>query len=257
MQLVDSHCHLNYLDNPEHALAGARARDVGTILCIGVEEERYPEVLEFTRQTQQPAVYASVGEHPGNATGHPDWIEQYLQEPGVVAIGETGLDYYYETDADVRARQLQGFEYQMRVAADADLPVVIHTRDAIEDTLGVIRAFPQVRGVLHCFTETWEMAEEAISLGYYVSISGIVTFRNGENVRSVARQIPDERLLIETDAPWLAPMPNRGKQNEPGFVADTASYLAELRGQSLEDLTRVTHDNFFTLFSRARPALSS
>ena len=249
MQLVDSHCHLNYLDDPRLALANARERGIDTILCIGVEEARYPEVLEFGRHSGEPNVWCSVGEHPGSATGKPDWIHQYLAEPEVIAVGETGLDYYYEKDAGVQALQRDGFEYQMQVASDTGLPVIIHTRDAIDDTLAVLNNFPSVRGVLHCFTESWAMAEEAISLGYYVSISGIVTFKNATNVQDVARQIPDERLLIETDAPWLAPVPNRGKQNEPGFVADTAAFLADLRDQSLEELVACTRANFFELMN--------
>ena len=249
MRIVDSHCHLNYLDDPTDALAYAVERNVDTVLCIGVEEGRYPEVLRFAHDCVKPKVYASVGEHPGSATGSPAWIKQYLNEPSVVAIGETGLDYFYEKSLETQALQRKGFDYQMQLAAETGLPVIIHTRDAIADTLATIRAYPEVRGVLHCFTETWEMAEEAISLGYFVSISGIVTFNNADNVRIVARQIPDDRLLIETDAPWLAPAPHRGKQNQPGFVADTASYLADLRGQSLETLVANTRANFFELFA--------
>ena len=254
MHLVDSHCHLNYLDDPNKALADASARGVDTILCIGVEEERYPEVLQFSERGESDLqVLCSVGEHPGSATGKPEWIHQYLAEPGVVAVGETGLDYFYEKDSDIQALQRAGFEYQMQIAADVGLPVIIHTREAIEDTLAILHNFPNVRGVLHCFTETWAMAEEAIALGYYVSISGIVTFKNAKNVQEVAHQIPNDRLLIETDAPWLAPVPNRGQQNQPAFVADTAAYLADLRGQSLEELVAYTRANFFELVDRPDP----
>ena len=166
----------------------------------------------------------------------------------MVAVGETGLDYKTADSAEEHRMQLQAFEHQMDLAERFDLPVVIHTRDAQSDTLKMLENFPKVRGVLHCFTESWEMAERAIELGYFISISGIVTFAKAENVRAVAEKVPLDRLLIETDAPWLAPVPHRGKENEPAFVADTASFLAQLRGIDVDDLAQATSANFSRLF---------
>ncbi|NKB97933.1 MAG: YchF/TatD family DNA exonuclease [Pseudomonadales bacterium] len=249
MQFVDSHCHLNYLDDTPEAIARARAANVDTMLCIGVEADRFSEVLECADGNS--GIWASVGEHPGNASGRPKWLHDHLPHPRIVAIGETGLDYFYDADDATRKLQLDGFRYQMEVAHAENLPVIIHTRAAVEDTLSVLHEFPRVTGVLHCFTENWDMAEKALALGYYISISGIVTFKNAENVRDVARRVPSERLLIETDAPWLAPVPNRGKTNEPAFVAHTAQYVADLRGQTLAEIAVLTRDNFFRLFPRA------
>ncbi len=247
--LVDSHCHLNYLEDPGLRIREAREAGVSTQLCIGVDCEHIHEVLALAEQ--EPDVWASVGQHPEAADGAVDWIEPALDHPRVVAVGETGLDYF-QTEADAgRARQRESFEHQLALADKHQLPVVVHTRAAQADTLALIRQFPNVRGVLHCFTESWEMASEALALGYYISISGIVTFRNGENVREVARQVPEERLLVETDAPWLAPVPHRGKPNAPAYVVDTARFLAELRGVSFEALAAQTSRNFHALFERA------
>ena len=248
---VDSHCHLNYLDCPSDAIARARERDVETILCIGVEEERFAEVLQCTRNYAH--VWASAGEHPGNTTGRPTWVREHLDDPKVVAVGETGLDYFHVESSAARAKQRAGFNYQMGLADECGLPVVIHTRDAIEDTLDIMKSYPEVVGVLHCFTESWEMANTALEMGYYISLSGIVTFKTAGELREVAQKIPTERLLIETDAPWLAPVPNRGKQNEPAYLADTARFLAELRQESLDELAGNTRKNFFDLFRRAVP----
>lgn len=249
MKIVDSHCHLNYLSNPESAVAAALAADVGTMLCIGVERERIEEVLACADKFS--GVWASVGEHPGVASGDPEWVTEYLDHPRVVAVGETGLDYFHDASERIQTLQQAGFRYQMRVARERGLPVIIHTRSAVEDTLTIMAEFPEVRGVLHCFTESWEMAEQALAMGYYISISGIVTFKNGDNVRAVAQQVPKDRLLIETDAPWLAPVPNRGEQNQPAFVVDTAKCVAQLRGLSLAALADLTRENFFTLFKGA------
>ena len=256
---IDSHCHLNYLDDPPAALDAATAAGVDGMLCIGVEQKTIQQVLEFARE--HPNVWATIGEHPGNATDDSSWIARTLQTEGVrpdesrphhvVGVGEMGLDYYYEQDAEAQAKQRQSFAAQMALAADFDLPVVIHTRDAVADTLAILADFPSVKGVLHCFTESWQMAEQAIDRGYYISISGIVTFRQADNVREVAARVPADRLLIETDAPWLAPVPYRGKQNQPAYVSATANFLSELRGVSVESLAHQTSENFFRLFSNA------
>lgn len=249
--LVDSHCHLNYLDDPQSALSYARERGVSTCLCIGVDQKSIEDVLAYGRTV--PGVWATVGEHPGSCSGDAAWVDAYLDLPFVVAAGEMGLDYHYETAAQQQALQRNTFRQQMTFAQAHNLPVVIHTRAAIDDTLQILSEFPQVTGVLHCFTETWDMASQAIDMGYYVSISGIVTFKNADNVREVARQVPAERLLIETDAPWLAPAPHRGKQNQPGYVADTAQYLADLLDRDVDELVAQTSNNFYQLFDRADP----
>jgi len=246
--LVDSHCHLNYLDDPEGSLIEARNRGVGPVLCIGVDCAHIEEVLALA--AGQPDVWASVGQHP-EAAGQPfDWIEPLLDRERVVALGETGLDYHHVQDEGARKVQRACFEHHLQLAEVHGFPVVVHTRAAEADTRALIESYPGVRGVLHCFTESWELAERALELGYYISISGIVTFNNGENVRSVARRIPEDRLLVETDAPWLTPVPNRGKQNQPAFVVDTASFLAELRGTTLKRLSETTSRNFLALFDR-------
>ncbi len=246
---VDSHCHLNYLEDADAALLRARERGVAECLCIGVDQQAIEEVLQFAADNE--GVWASVGEHPGSSSGDASWVDGYLKRPKVVAVGEMGLDYHYVDDPDKQAQQRKTFAQQLEIAAQHDLPVVVHTRAAETDTLDLIRQYPDVKGVLHCFTESWALASAAIELGYYVSISGIVTFKNADNVRDVALKIPSERLLIETDAPYLAPIPNRGKKNEPAFVTDTAAFLADLRGVDVQTLAQTTRDNFFSLFSRA------
>jgi TatD DNase family protein len=247
--LVDSHCHLNYLNDPEARLEAARARGVGAFLCIGVDQAGIGEVLALADAHDD--VWASVGQHP-DAAGQPlDWVEPLLERPRVVAVGEMGLDYYRDPDAAARRAQLAAFEQQLDLAARLGLPAVVHTRFAEADTLARLRAQPAAAGVLHCFTESWALASAALELGYYVSISGIVTFKNGENVREVARRVPHDRLLVETDSPYLAPVPHRGRRNEPAYVVDTAAYLAELRGVSPRALAESTTANFYRLFTRA------
>ena len=246
--LVDSHCHLNYLEDPARRLAHARARGISAMLCIGVDAAHIGEVLALAGA--EPDVWATVGQHPEVASEPLDRIEPLLETPRVVAVGETGLDYFHTEDPLLQRAQRDSFEHQLALAERYRLPVVVHTRAAEADTLNLIRAFPGVRGVLHCFTESWELASAALDLGYYISISGIVTFRNGDNVREVAKQVPADRLLVETDAPWLAPVPYRGKQNQPAFVRETAEYLAELRGERFESLAESTTRNFHELFER-------
>ncbi|MEM8768465.1 MAG: TatD family hydrolase [Pseudomonadota bacterium] len=246
--LVDSHCHLNYLEDPVARLAEARAAGVDRVLCIGVDEAHIEAVLALAAAERD--VWASVGQHPEAADGPLSWIEPLLARPRVVAVGETGLDYHHVFEADARARQRESFRHQLELAERHKLPVIVHTRSAEDDTLALLREFPEVVGVLHCFTESWAMAQAALDLGYYISISGIVTFRNGENVREVARQVPADRLLVETDAPWLAPVPHRGKANAPAYVRDTAEFLAELRGVALNELAATTARNFHRLFAR-------
>jgi TatD DNase family protein len=199
-------------------------------------------------------VWASVGQHPEAAESPTDWIEDYLGHPRVVALGETGLDYHHARDARLRGLQRERFDRQLTLANASGMPVIVHTRDAQADTRELLNSHAGVSGVLHCFTESWELAAAALDLGFYISISGIVTFKNGGNVRDVARRVPRDRLLVETDSPWLAPVPHRGQTNEPLFVVDTARYLADLLDWEYAELAAQTTANFYELFRRARPA---
>lgn len=258
--LVDSHCHLNYLDDPDARLAAARAAGVGAFLCIGVAGDEIHEVLRFAERHRD--VWASVGQHPEAAESAPDWIAAHLDHPRVVAVGETGLDYHYisqsaaEAGTEERIRQVQRerFDHQLSLAARTGLPVIVHTRAAEAHTRELLSRYAGVSGVLHCFTESWELASAALDLGFYISVSGIVTFKNGANVREVARRVPRDRLLVETDSPWLAPVPHRGQTNEPLFVVDTARFLAEFLAWPYEELAAQTTANFYRLFTRASPA---
>ncbi|MDM7857943.1 TatD family hydrolase [Thiopseudomonas acetoxidans] len=257
--LVDSHCHLDRLDltkfsgSLDAALEAARMRGVKHFLCVGISVANAPEVREFTQRYAD--VDCSVGVHPLDLDrgGEPtlEWLLDELQHKGVVAVGETGLDYYYQTQT--AQLQQESFRLHFEAARLSGKPVIIHTRDAKDDTLAIMReaALPQA-GVMHCFTEDWEMAKAALDLGYYISFSGIVTFRNAQALRDVALQVPSDRLLVETDSPYLAPMPHRGKSNFPEYVADVAEFLAQLRGVSYEQLAEQTTANFKRLFPLAR-----
>lgn len=256
--LVDSHCHLDRLDLDPYdgdftaMMAAARAAGVSHILCIGVDLESFPDVLAIAEQW--PNVHATVGVHPlYKESREPDVAElvSLAAHPRVVAIGETGLDYFYakgETEW-----QRRRFIAHIHAARETGLPLVIHTRDAREDTIALLREHGggEVRGVLHCFTESLEMALQGIELGFYVSFSGIVTFRNAGNLREMAAQLPLERILIETDAPWLAPVPYRGKGNEPRYVSEVARCIAAERQMPVEDLINATRENYFRLFNQA------
>lgn len=257
---IDSHCHLDRLDLDPYqgdlgqALAAARSAGVSQMLCIGVDLDNAPKVVALAER--YPDVFASVGVHPLDCKGGvPDLsqIESLARHPRVVAIGETGLDYYYATESDQQAAQRQSFINHLKLAVRCQLPVVVHTRDAREETLDLIHEYgcPESSGVLHCFTESLDMAKAALNMGYYISISGIVTFRNASALREVVKYVPIDRLLIETDSPYLAPVPHRGKANEPRFVVEVARFIAGLKEMSLEDIGRQTSDNFFRLFSTA------
>ena len=202
-----------------------------------------------------PSVFASVGVHPLSAAEEQvdaETLSEMTELNKIVAIGETGLDYYYQTDT--QEQQLQSFQTHLQVASKHKLPVIVHTRDAREDTLQMIKAHgdPESAGVLHCFTESWEMAKAAMDLNYSISFSGIITFRNAEELRDVVKKVPLDRILIETDAPYLAPVPHRGKKNEPKFVVDVAQCVADLKGISIEKLAEITTDNFHRLFPKAQ-----
>lgn len=259
--LVDSHCHLDRLDltacqgSLDAALDAARARGVGHFLCIGVSAENAAAVKAVTERYGD--VDCSVGVHPldlaPGAEPALDWLLQELNHPHVVAIGETGLDYHYEPEA--AELQQDSFRLHLDAARITGKPVIVHTRAARADTLALLReaALPQA-GVLHCFTEDWDMAKAALDLGFYISLSGIVTFRNADALRDVARQVPADRLLVETDSPYLAPIPYRGKPNLPQYVREVAEFVAMLRGETYERLAEQTTANFKRLFPLARVA---
>jgi TatD DNase family protein len=256
--LIDSHCHLDRLDLAAHggsldaALDAARAAGVGHFLCIGVSADNAATVKGLAERYAD--VDCSVGVHPldlePGAEPALDWLLAELAHPKVVAIGETGLDYHYEPES--AALQQASFRLHLEAARITGKPVIVHTREARADTLALLReaALPQA-GVLHCFTEDWEMAKAALDIGFYISLSGIVTFRNAEALREVARQVPADRLLVETDSPYLAPVPHRGKPNLPQYVREVAEYLAVLRGVSFDVLAEQTSANFKRLFPLA------
>lgn len=257
ISLTDSHCHLNFehlLNNLPQVLQNADKNGVGHMLCVGVTIEKFPEILTLAHA--HPNIFASVGVHPDEQNGHDPSVEelvQLAQDPCVIAIGETGLDYY-RIKGDMTWQQ-ERFRRHIRAARLAKKPLIIHTREAATDTIRVLQeeGAELAGGVMHCFTESWETARAALDLGFYISISGIVTFRNAEALRAVAVRIPADRLLIETDAPYLAPVPHRGKTNEPAYVRHVAEELAKLRGTTLDELARLTTENFFTLFNSAQP----
>lgn len=254
--LVDSHCHLNF---PELAANIEAVRDamtnngVGHALCISVTLKDFPQVLALAER--YPNFFASVGVHP-DYENEPFFTTQTLVElanhPKVIAIGETGLDYFRLT-GDLEW-QRERFRTHIRAAIEADLPLVIHTRSSAEDTLRIMReeGAQQVGGVMHCFTETLDVALRAIEMDFYISFSGIVTFKNASALKEVAQQVPLDRILVETDSPYLAPIPFRGKTNQPAYVKHVAEEVAGLRGITLEALTKASTQNFFTLFKRAK-----
>ena len=255
--LVDSHCHLEYeglVENQSDVLDRARGAGVGAFLNISTKRAEWAQVVGTANA--KPDVWASVGIHPHNADAHPDLTRDELfdatRDPRVIGIGETGLDYYY--DKSDRAEQQRLFRIHIDVARETGLPVIIHTRDAEDDTLAILTeemgkgAFP---ALIHCFTASAEFGEKVLELGLSISISGIVTFKNAKNLQDVAQSVPRDRLLVETDSPFLAPVPHRGKPCEPGFVRDTASFIAGLRGETFEELAEYTTRNFYKLFSKA------
>jgi len=256
--LVDSHCHLNF--DPLNAslpavLARAKENGVSHMLCVSVTLDKFPEVRALAEQHDN--IFASVGVHPNErdiAEPTADQLIALADHPRVVAIGETGLDYY-RSEGDLGWQQ-ERFRTHIRAARAAGNPLIIHTREAPGDTLRIMaeEGARDAGGVMHCFTESWEVAQGALDLGFYISFSGIVTFRNADALRDIARRVPADRLLVETDCPYLAPVPFRGKTNEPSFVRYVAAQIAQARGITLEVLAATTTDNFFKLFSRATPA---
>jgi TatD DNase family protein len=259
--LVDSHCHLDFPDyagKVDDVMARAKAAGVGVCLSIGTELKRFPGVKAVAEKF--PNVWCSVGVHPHEAEKELQDDEAALireaAHPKVVGIGETGLDYYYEHSP--RQPQQQNFRAHIAAARQTGLPVIVHTRDADDDTIDILRdemGKGVFTGLIHCFTGTQKLADAALELGLYISVSGIATFKNSTALRDVIKTVPLERLLVETDAPFLAPVPYRGKTNEPAFVVHTAKMLAELKGVPESQLAQATTENFFRLFSKVqRPA---
>ena len=250
--LVDSHCHIDLPElaaNLPQVLGLMHDNDVGCVMCIGVTLEDFPRVLALAEQHTQ--LFASVGVHPEGA----DVLEPSVADlvrlddhPKVIAIGETGLDYYWQKDAPEWQRDR--FRTHIRAAIEIGKPLVIHNRDATADTMRLLaeEGADRVGGILHCFTETWDVAEVALDLGFHISLSGIVSFKNAATVKDVARRVPLDRLLVETDSPYLAPVPYRGKLNQPAYVKHVAEEVAKLRGISFESLAMATTANFFRLF---------
>ncbi len=257
--LIDSHCHLNYkglVEEQAAVIERARARGVTGMLCISTREREWDEVIAIAER--EPDIWASVGIHPHEADEHPDVDAAKLIEaarhPRVIGIGETGLDYYY--DHSDREQQKKSFRAHIAAARETGLPLIVHTRDAEDDTAAIIAdemgkgAYP---ALIHCFTASAGFAEQMLDLGLYISVAGIVTFKNARELQETAATLPGDRMLVETDAPFLAPVPHRGKPGEPAFVADTAAFIANLRGEDPRDLMDRTADNFFRLFTKAKP----
>lgn len=256
--LIDSHCHLQMLD-PETPTAtfleAARAAGVEHILTVAISLADSARTIALAER--YPQVSASVGAHPSDDGPEPsvDEIVRLAQSSKqVVAIGETGLDYHYNK-GDLEW-QRDRFREHIRAAREVNKPLIVHTRDAREDTVRILEEerAGEVGGVIHCFTENYEMAARCLEMGFYISFSGIVTFRNAEELRDVARRVPLERLLVETDSPFLAPVPYRGKPNQPAFVRHVAEKVAELHEVSFDEIARITSENFYTLFAQARSA---
>ncbi|MGA8259198.1 MAG: TatD family hydrolase [Arenicellales bacterium] len=255
MPLVDSHCHIDFdplCDRIDEVLANARENDVSHLLCVSVNLEDFPRILSLAESHAH--IFASVGVHPNEREGRDPEVDELVglaAHPRVVAIGETGLDYFRSRgDLDW---QRERFRRHIEAARRCGKPLIIHSRDARDDTIAIMsqERASDPGGVMHCFAEDWDMAERALALGFYISFSGIVTFKNAEAVKEVARRAPLNRILVETDSPYLAPVPNRGKTNEPAYVRYTAEYVAGLRGISYQALAAATTENFFRLFAGA------
>ena len=258
--LVDSHCHIDFpelAENFQQLLDLMRENDVGCAVCISVTLEDFPRVLALAEAHSH--ILATIGVHPETTNGREPTLDELIalaQHPKIIAIGETALDYYSHKAAPEWQRGC--FRKHIRAAIAVGKPLVIHNREATVDTLRLLgeEGAGQVGGVMHCFTENWETAEAALAMGFYISFSGIVTFKNALTIKDVARRVPLDRLLIETDAPYLAPVPYRGKTNQPGYVKYVAEEIARLRDISFEEVAKTTTDNFFHLFPNTRLSVS-
>ncbi len=261
--LVDSHCHLDRLDLQNftggfaEVMANAHQNGIGHLLCVSIDLETFPEVLALAEKLDN--VFASVGVHPTEIEGEDPAVEKLVdlaQHPKVIAIGETGLDYFRsEGDLDW---QRERFRRHIRASKITRKPLIIHSREAKDDTLRILHeeGAEQTGGVMHCFTEDWETAQRAMEVNFYISFSGIVTFNSARELKKVATQLPLERLLVETDSPYLAPVPYRGKANQPAYVRNVAQYIAELRNVPFEVIADASTQNFFNLFKHATKKIS-
>ena len=255
--LIDSHCHLDKLDTShyENGFAGlveaTQAAGIDEMLCIGVNTEAFPKMLSLIEDYS--FIHASAGIHPLGIDAPKQGINwsllaQQAAHSRVIAVGETGLDYHYQPET--KPTQQHAFIEHTRIAKEVSKPLIVHTRAACDDTVSILKAHADlsISGVIHCFTEDWDMAKRCLDLGFYISISGIVTFNNAKQLRDVVRQLPPDRLLVETDAPYLAPVPFRGQQNEPKHVQSVAQCVADLQGISVAKLSDTTSENFYRLF---------
>ncbi len=253
---IDSHCHINFPELNEkidEVLINMESNKISHALCVSVTLDKINEILDLTNKYSN--IYASVGVHPDYENieePNIDILLKYSKNEKVVAIGETGLDYF-RLKGDL-SWQRDRFRTHIRAAIKSKLPLIIHTRNAQDDTINIMReeGAKSATGVMHCFTESYEMAKKAIDLGFYISFSGIITFKNAETLRETVKKIPIENILIETDSPYLAPVPNRGKLNEPANVRYVAAKIAELKGLSVDDVAEITTNNFFSLFSKCK-----
>ena len=255
MQWIDVHTHLNMLEtDAELALAAARSSGVERMITIGTGADDHPKVIAYCEK-YMPVVFGTLGFHPHDAKDfNPEgeaYMKSHLSHPGVVAVGEIGLDYYYShSDHEV---QRSVFRRQMELAQEFQLPVEIHTRDAEQDTVSILREFQgKVKGLLHCFTGTQWLADQALDLGYNISISGVATFKSADALRETIKTLPLDRIHIETDAPFLTPVPFRGKKNEPSMLVHTAKVVAEIKGITLERLAEVTRENALVMFTKLK-----
>ena len=252
MQLIDSHCHLNFdglADRLPEVFANMAANQVSHALAVSVSRQSFGQVLAIAEQHAH--IYASVGIHPDDPEAEEfgtDELMAHARHPKVVAIGETGLDYHW-CKGDL-AWQHRRFAEHIQAANESGLPVIVHTRDAAADTLAILKEGQTNSGVIHCFTEDTAFAKAALDLGLYISFSGIVTFKNAPQIQEAAKYVPADRMLVETDSPFLAPVPKRGKPNEPSYVRYTAEFVAKLRGEPVETLAAYTSDNFYRLFNK-------
>jgi len=252
---MDLHAHLNMLEEgPAEALRMAREAGVVKVATIGTEPKDLPLVLELAEKNY-PDVFCTLGIHPHEGQIYTPEIGKFIEanvtKPWVIAVGEIGLDYYYEHSP--HEEQKQAFRAQLEIAARTNMPVQIHTRDADEDTIEIMREFKgRVKGIIHCFTGTQWLADQALDLGYNISISGVVTFKNADSLRAIVKSLPLDRIHVETDAPFLAPVPMRGKKNTPAFVVHTAKFVADLKGITVEELAKVTRENALKMFPKIK-----
>lgn len=257
---IDSHCHVDFpqlAENIDQILQSMQHNQVSQALVVSVCLDDWPRLMALVEQ--HPEFWASVGVHPGyDQITEPTYADLFerAQHEKVIAIGETGLDYYRLVEP--LNWQRERFSLHLQVSKDTTLPSIIHTRNAIDDTLGIMKEMDvgEVGGVMHCFSEDWEAAKKSLDLGFYISMSGIVTFKSAKQVHEVATKVPLDRLLIETDSPYLAPVPHRGKMNNPSLVVHVAEYIAQLRGLRAADIAQHSTQNFYQLFTKATPDLA-